>query len=207
MNKGKESYNNIPLPDSLSASIQKGLDRGKRYTEKKWITGFGSLAAACLCIVVLFRILPFSGSNNTQTPDTPMAARSQDTPVTPQAFSDEKPVETQAAEVYRIPCRQTTDTDTQVPVYKMEEKLAPHRLVFTLYDVRDFDFDALSEELMDSSLVKDVYRSILLDDSAVSFVVELSINTAFQLTEQTADGYLELSLSPADTADEIREVF
>lgn len=43
MNKGKESYNNIPLPDSLSASIQKGLDRGKRYTEKKWITGFGSL--------------------------------------------------------------------------------------------------------------------------------------------------------------------
>lgn len=46
MNKGKESYNNIPLPDSLSASIQKGLDRGKRYTEKKWITGFGSLAAA-----------------------------------------------------------------------------------------------------------------------------------------------------------------
>lgn len=35
MNKGKESYNNIPLPDSLSASIQKGLDRGKRYTEKK----------------------------------------------------------------------------------------------------------------------------------------------------------------------------
>lgn len=34
MNKGKESYNNIPLPDSLSASIQKGLDRGKRYTEK-----------------------------------------------------------------------------------------------------------------------------------------------------------------------------
>ena len=80
MNKGKESYNNIPLPDSLSASIQKGLDRGKRYTEKKWITGFGSLAAACLCIVVLFRILPFSGSNNTQTPDTPMAARSQDSP-------------------------------------------------------------------------------------------------------------------------------
>ena len=46
MNKGKESYNNIPLPDSLSASIQKGLDRGKRYTEKKWITGFGSLAAS-----------------------------------------------------------------------------------------------------------------------------------------------------------------
>ena len=34
---------------------------------------------------------------------------------------------------------------------------------------------------MDSSLVKDVYRSILLDDSAVSFVVELSINTALSL--------------------------
>lgn len=207
MNKGKENYNNIPIPDSLSGSIQKGLDRGKRYTEKKWITGFGSLAAACLCVVVLFRVLPFSGGGNTQTPDTPMPARSSDTPVTPQAFSDEKPVETQEAEIYRIPCRQPANGDAQTPAYEMEEKQAPHRLVFTLYDVHDFDFDAFREQLKNSPLIKDVYRGLLWDDSAVSFVAELSINTAFQVTEHLEDGYLELSLSPADTADEIREIF
>ena len=46
MNKGKENYNNIPLPDGLSDAIRTGMDRGQKYTTKKWITGFGSLAAA-----------------------------------------------------------------------------------------------------------------------------------------------------------------
>ena len=50
-----------------------------------------------------------------------------------------------------------------MPVYHVEEKWAPHRLIFTLYDIRDFDFDAVSKPLLESSMVQDVYRSILLD--------------------------------------------
>ena len=33
MNKGKENYQNIPLPDGLSDAVQKGLKKGK-YLEK-----------------------------------------------------------------------------------------------------------------------------------------------------------------------------
>ena len=35
MNKGKENYQNIPLPDGLSDAVQKGLKKGKRHMEKK----------------------------------------------------------------------------------------------------------------------------------------------------------------------------
>lgn len=129
MNKGKENYNNIPLPDGLSDAIRTGLDRGQKYTTKKWITGFGSLAAACLCLVVIMRIFPFTNGTGGDNSNIPSPANSSDTPVTPQAFSDERPVEVQEPENYRIPCKQTSETSPKMPVYHVEEKWAPHRLI------------------------------------------------------------------------------
>lgn len=95
MNKGKENYNNIPLPDGLSDAIRTGLDRGQKYTTKKWLTGFGSLAAACLCLVVITRIFPITNGAAGNNSPIPSPANSSDTPVTPQAFSDERAVEVQ----------------------------------------------------------------------------------------------------------------
>ena len=208
MNKGKENYNNIPLPDSLSDAIRTGLDRGQKYTAKKWITGIGSLAAACLCLVVVAQVFPFADGNAGDNANTPSPARSSsDTPVTPQAFSDEPPVEVQEPESYRIPCSTPKDSSRENKAYRIDEKWAPHRLVFTLYDVRDFDFEAISKPLLESDLVKDVYRSILLDDSAVSFVVELPVNMGYQIADHSQDGYVELTLNYNDIPDEIREIY
>ena len=60
MNKGKENYQNIPLPDGLSDAVQKGLKKGKRHMEKKWIAAIGTLAAACVLGFVVLRVLPVS---------------------------------------------------------------------------------------------------------------------------------------------------
>ena len=60
MNKGKENYQNIPLPDGLSVAVQKGLKKGKRHMEKKWIAAIGTLAAACVLGFVVLRVLPAS---------------------------------------------------------------------------------------------------------------------------------------------------
>ena len=65
MNKGKENYQNIPLPDGLSDAVQKGLKKGKRHMEKKWIAAIGTLAAACVLGFVVLRVLP---SNNLRIP-------------------------------------------------------------------------------------------------------------------------------------------
>ncbi|HJA92554.1 MAG TPA: hypothetical protein H9717_05495 [Candidatus Eisenbergiella merdipullorum] len=58
MNKGKENYQNIPLPDGLSNAVQKGIKKGKRHMEKKWIAAIGTLAAACVLGFVVLRVLP-----------------------------------------------------------------------------------------------------------------------------------------------------
>ena len=124
MNKGKESYNNIPFPIPFPLPSRRGWT-GERDIRKKWITGFSVLWRPPACVSwfssAYFRF------PEAIIPDTRHAYGRTFLrhPGDSQAFSDEKPVETQAAEVYRIPCRQTTDADTQVPVYKMEEKLAP----------------------------------------------------------------------------------
>ena len=60
MNMGKENYQNIPLPDGLSDAVQKGLKKGKRHMEKKWIAAIGTLAAACVLGFVVLRVLPAS---------------------------------------------------------------------------------------------------------------------------------------------------
>ena len=60
MNKGKENYQSIPLPDGLSDAVQKGLKKGKRHMEKKWIAAIGTLAAACVLGFVVLRVLPAS---------------------------------------------------------------------------------------------------------------------------------------------------
>ena len=64
MNKGKENYQNIPLPDGLSDAVQKGLKKGRRHMEKKWITAIGTLAAACVLGFVVLKVLP----DNLRTP-------------------------------------------------------------------------------------------------------------------------------------------
>lgn len=58
MNKGKENYQNIPLPDGLSNAVQNGIKKGKRHMEKKWIAAIGTLAAACVLGFVVLRVLP-----------------------------------------------------------------------------------------------------------------------------------------------------
>ena len=65
MNKGKETYTNISIPDGLSSAVEDGIRRGKRQLEKKWFTAFGTLAAACVLGVVLFRVV---SDNSVRTP-------------------------------------------------------------------------------------------------------------------------------------------
>lgn len=60
-NRGKESYQNISLPEGLSAAVEKGLERGRRYRRKRLFVTAGSLAAACAAAAVVFMVLPGDG--------------------------------------------------------------------------------------------------------------------------------------------------
>ena len=88
MNKGKETYQNIPLPDGLSDAVSRGIKKGRRHMEKKWITAIGTLAAACLLGFFVLRVLP---ENNLRTPQngetSPQARMASPDGQTPEAAS------------------------------------------------------------------------------------------------------------------------
>ena len=92
MNKGKENYQNIPLPDGLSDAVQKGLKKGKRHMEKKWIAAAGTLAAACVLGFVVLKALPADSLRTPTENDPASQARMADSQngQTPEAASWQK---------------------------------------------------------------------------------------------------------------------
>ena len=113
MNKGKENYQNIPLPDGLSAAVQKGLKKGKRHMEKKWIAAIGTLAAACVLGFVVLRVLP---SNNLRTP--------QEGDVTSQSRMAPSDDQTPQAAAFAAP-ESATDDSTEEDSTAAVENTAP----------------------------------------------------------------------------------
>lgn len=75
MNKGKETYQNIPIPEGLSDAIQDGMKRGRRQMGRKWVIAAGSLAAACAAAIAVFLLLPSDGALTPENADQPSTAK------------------------------------------------------------------------------------------------------------------------------------
>lgn len=75
MNKGKETYQNIPIPEGLSNAIQDGMKRGRRQMGRKWVIAAGSLAAACAAAIAVFLLLPGDGVLTPENADQPSTAK------------------------------------------------------------------------------------------------------------------------------------
>ena len=93
MNKGKEKYQNIPLPDGLSDAVRKGIKKGKRHMEKKWIAAAGTLAAACVLGFVVLKALP---ADSLRTP-------TENDPASQARMADSQNGQTPEAAAYGLP--------------------------------------------------------------------------------------------------------
>ena len=93
MNKGKENYQNIPLPDGLSDAVRKGIKKGKRHMEKKWIAAAGTLAAACVLGFVVLNALP---ADSLRTP-------TENDPASQARMADSQNGQTPEAAAYGLP--------------------------------------------------------------------------------------------------------
>ncbi|MFH0070814.1 hypothetical protein, partial [Peribacillus sp. NPDC056705] len=117
-------------------------------------------------------------------------------------------VGTEAVEdVFKIHFAQAGESVSSVPAYTIDHREAPNRLIFTFNGVRNFDYDTLKQQLLDLPLVKDVYENVILDDSAMRFVIELKDGVKHAVSEFREPGYLELKLTSTGEAITPREVF
>lgn len=78
------------------------------------------------------------------------------------------------------------------PVYSVAHLMAPNRMCLTLHGVRGIDFETIRENMLATSAVKDVYRTMIGDDSMCGFTVVLNSGYTYEITEYADPAYLSI---------------
>ncbi|ETT47402.1 MULTISPECIES: hypothetical protein [unclassified Paenibacillus] len=204
---GKDRYTQIEIPaqlgDVLVEAQNKAAARSKRTVRLRWL---GSAAAALIACLLVLNI-PDVASALSKVPVVGSIVKVLQFGSGGER-TDGAAVSTVTAEdTIRIVFNQEGNTAASVPSYTVDQREAPNRLIFTFGGVRSFDYDALEQDMIASPLVSDVYRNIILDDSAMRFVVELKEGTRHTLTEFSNPGTLELKLTAEGKAAAPKEVY
>lgn len=200
MNKGKLSYDAIPIPEGLDAAIDAGLRRGGRRIRARRLTRALAAVAAALALTLaaaniapvyayaadipvlgsIVRVFHF-GSGGEVTDGVELGADAR-------------------ADSVELSFNKAGSAAGSAPHYTVRQLAAPSRVVITLSGVRGMDFEALRGELISSPAVKDVYRSMILDDSRVEINVVLNEGWRCEVTEYAEPASLLLDFSEAGAA-------
>ncbi|MEC0241202.1 SPOR domain-containing protein [Paenibacillus dokdonensis] len=204
---GKERYENIEIPSRLSGVIHEATQRGRIHKRKmRWLRGSSTLVAACAALMITVNV-----------PSVAMAL--SDIPVISSIVkvlqvgsggerTDGVSVTTTVQEnMLNIHFSIDGEQISNAPAYTVDHKEAPNRLIFTFNGVRNLDFEKLKQDIGGLSNVKDVYSNVILDDSAVRFVVELKDNIDYSVSEYQKPGFIQLKLFGAAEKEKQHEVF
>ena len=204
---GKDRYAQIEIPAQLGEVLEeaqrKAAARNRRTARWRWL---GSSAAALIACLLVLNI-PGVASALSQVPVVGSIVKVLQFGAGGER-TDGAAVSTVTSEnTIRIVFGQEGETAASAPSYTVDQREAPKRLIFTFNGVRSFDYDALEQDMMASPLVSDVYRNMILDDSAMRFVVELKEGTRHTLTEYSNPGTLELKLTTEGKTAPPEEVY
>ncbi|MEI0736521.1 SPOR domain-containing protein [Paenibacillus sp. JTLBN-2024] len=204
---GKERYDDIEIPSRLSGVIQDAMKRGRAHKRNMaWLRGSSALVAACAAFIITANV-----------PGVAMAL--SDVPVIGSIVkvlqvgsggerTDGVSVTTTAEEnSLNIHFMIDGERKESAPAYTVERKEAPNRLIFTFNGVRNLNMEKLKRDIRGLSNVKDVYSNVILDDSAVRFVVELGDNIDYSVSEYRQPGYIQLKLFGAAKQEKAHEVY
>ena len=174
MNVGKEYYDQIPIPEELDQIIWSSMKRATRERRSRHLRRWAVSAAAVCCIV-------FLGANI-----TPVYAYASQLPIIgsvvrilhvgsggerTDGVHAEAETEGETVELCFESSRGEVET---APAYTVSHLLAPNRIVLTLHGVRAIDYEAIRESLLATEAVRDVYRTMIGDDSACGFTIVLN---------------------------------
>ncbi|ANY73133.1 hypothetical protein BBD41_11325 [Paenibacillus ihbetae] len=203
---GKERYEQIKIPAQLASVMESA--RHKAAARKRSFRLMRYASAVAASIVLLF-VVNIPGVANALSKVPVVGSIVQ---VLQFGGGGERTdgvsVDTETVEdVLRINFDQAGETVSSVPAFAVEHRKAPNRLIFTISGVRNFDYDAVKNDLLALPLVEDVYENIILDDSAMRFVVELKDGVTHSVSEYRNPGYIELRLASTGKQIKPREVF
>lgn len=205
---GKQHYDNIPVPEQLTDVMDRAQQKARQKQRKtNRIVRYSSLIAACIAFLLVVNIptvanamynIPVLGSI------VKVLQFGEGGKVTDGVHVETKVTENSVQIHFSNDGKDLMD---RVPAYEVVQKDAPNRLIFTINGARTFDYDQVTQDLRKLPLVQDVYRVVILDDSAMRFVVELKDGVSHTITEYQNPGYLELTLRSDATITEPHMIY
>lgn len=203
---GKERYEHIEIPAQLTGVIDAAQKKAAARKRSMRLTRYSSIAAAAIALLFVINIptvanalakVPVVGSIVQVLQFGSGGERTDGVTVGTEASED----------VLKIHFDQQGESVSSVPAYTVDHRDAPNRLIFTFNGVRNFDYESLKKDMLALPLVEDVYENVILDDSAMRFVVELKDGVEHTVSEYKDPGYIELKLTSTGEPVTPREVF
>lgn len=195
-NKGKEKYEQIPIPEDLDWVIWNGMKRAEREKQRAVARKWLATAAAVFCLC-------FAGANI-----APIYAYASELPVigtivrvlhigTGGASTDGAHITAnKQGETVDFQFESNVEELSAVPVYTAIQEYAPNRLILTLHGVRSMDEKSILNSLLETDAVQDAYLGILGDDSAYEFVIVLNTGYSYEITEYENPSSLAVRFYP-----------
>ena len=201
MSSGKVKYDAIEIPDALGGVIDRGIERGRR---RKRLSALRRTAGAAAAAVVIL----FAGANI-----APVYSYAADIPVLGEivrvlhvgsggSVTDGAQTGAQSdGETVALTFTGASGGSlSEAPAYTAEHLQAPNRIVLTLHGVRGADLEEISAKLLECDAVVDVYRNMVLDDSAVGLTIVLRGGVDYEISEHANPGTLSFSFTESGEA-------
>ncbi|KOP65143.1 hypothetical protein AMS62_07705 [Bacillus sp. FJAT-18019] len=203
---GKERYEHIEIPAQLTDVIVAAQKKAAARKRSMRLARYSSVVAAAIALLFVVNI-PTVANALSKVPVVGSIVQ-----VLQFGSGGERTdgitVGTEASEnVFKIHFDQQGESISSVPAYTVDHREAPNRLIFTFNGVRNFDYETIKKDMLALPLVKDVYENVILDDSAMRFVVELRDGVRHSVSEFKDPGYIELKLTSTGEPVTPREVF
>ncbi|WP_315795832.1 hypothetical protein [Paenibacillus sp. BIC5C1] len=192
---GKERYEQINIPSGLSGVIQQARQRARNQKRRKMmIWRSSSLVAACAAVMITANV-PGVAKALSDVPVIGSVVKILQVGGGGERTDGVSVTTTKESDTLNINFQIDGEQITSAPSYTVDHKEGPNRLIFTFNGVRHLDYDKLEQDIKALKNVKDVYQNIILDDSAIGFVVELKDDVDYSVSEYQQPGYIQLKLS------------
>lgn len=202
----KNRYNDIHIPEQLADVIHNAQQKAVKRKQSFRIVQYSSLIAACIAFIMIVNISSVASAMS-QIPVLGSIVKvlqwGEGGEITDGAQVNTAVV----ADHIQIYFSHEGKVSQRVPFYTVKHKIAPNRLIFTFEGVRTFDYDKVKQDLLMLPLVRDVYASMILDDSAMGFVVQLQEGVNYSITEFENPGAIELKLNSNTTPTQSQKIF
>ncbi|RAW12867.1 hypothetical protein DC345_21520 [Paenibacillus taichungensis] len=192
---GKERYEQINIPSGLSGVIQQARQRARNQKRRKMmIWRSSSLVAACAAVMITANV-PGVAKALSDVPVIGSVVKILQVGGGGERTDGVSVTTTKESDTLNINFQIDGEQITSAPSYTVDHKEGPNRLIFTFNGVRHLDYDKLEQDIKALKNVKEVYQNIILDDSAIGFVVELKDDVDYSVSEYQQPGYIQLKLS------------